>query len=137
MRGVQPAPSRRPWWYRLPFAALLAGALVASGCSMHRGFQWVKQGQEREATVVSERYVAEARLVGGHVATLQVWATQQVETRLVEVWKQLETRKKLTWFWVVGGIVTGFLALLIVLIVAAASSGGSGGGSGSSWDWDD
>lgn len=120
-----------------PIAALLACALVASGCSVHRGFQWVKQGQEREETVIGERYAAEARLVGGHVATLQVWATQQVETRLVEVWKQLETRKKRTGLWVGVGIVAGFLALLIVLIVAASNSGGGGGGGGSSWDWDD
>lgn len=127
---------RRGWSHRLPFALLLTAALVAGGCSVHKGYRWVKEGQEREETVVGARFTAEVRLVRGHVATLQVWAAQDVETRLVEIWKQLETRKKTTWGWVAGGLVVTFLTLLILLIVAASNSGGGGGG-GSSWDFDD
>jgi len=128
------APRSR--WHRTPFAALLTAALVASGCSMHKSYHWAKEGREVEQTVLGERLTAEARLVRGHVATLQVWAAQDVESRPVEVWKQLETRKKLTWFWVGSGLVASFITLLILLIVAAGNSDGGGGG-GSSWDWDD
>jgi hypothetical protein len=116
-------------------ATLLAVAVVGSGCSVHRGYRWVKIGDEAQETVRAEQLTAEARLVSNHIATLQVWATQRLERRMVEVWKQMESRKRLTWFWVGTGIGVALVTLFILLIVALSSVDGDGGGS--SWDFDD
>jgi hypothetical protein len=135
-RGAGALPMPRRWWVA-PCALLLCVVLLATGCSIRKGSYWMHDRTEHQETIRAERCTASARLVAGHHAMLQLWCEQDVDVLVVEIWKQMERRKRMTGFWwAFGGTVT-VLTLFILLLVAAGNSSGSGGGGGSSWDWDD